>query len=123
MPPVHAMRAVQVSGSPSCGRSSSPTAGGGPPRARRSRGRPCASTSRGPRWHLLGSLPMAKPSRGEGILDALRVEPGTGADLSERNPASRLGLGEKADGQARSAELLDVLDDLHGRLWAEARRG
>ena len=31
-------------------------------------------------------------------------------------------MGEKADGQARTAELLDVLDDLHDRLWAEARR-
>jgi PPK2 family polyphosphate:nucleotide phosphotransferase len=65
---------------------------------------------------------MGKHSGGDGILDGLRVQPGTGADLSERNPASRLGLGEKADGQARSAELLDELDDLHDRLWAEARR-
>jgi PPK2 family polyphosphate:nucleotide phosphotransferase len=65
---------------------------------------------------------MAKHSGGDGILDGLRVEPGTAADLTERNPASRLGLGEKADGQARSAELLDALDGLHDRLWAEARR-
>ena len=65
---------------------------------------------------------MAKHSGGDGILDGLRVEPGSQADLTGRNPASRLGLGEKADGQARSAELLDVLDDLHDRLWAEATR-
>ena len=65
---------------------------------------------------------MAKHSRGDGILDGLRVEPGAQADLTQRNPASRLGLGEKADGQARTGELLDVLDDLHDRLWAEARR-
>ncbi len=40
----------------------------------------------------------------------------------QRNPAARLGLKEKIDGQARTAELLDQLDDLHDRLWAEARR-
>ena len=58
----------------------------------------------------------------DGVLDDLRVEPGRPADLSGRNPASRLGLGEKAVGRARSQELLDTLDDLHDRLWAEARR-
>ncbi len=52
----------------------------------------------------------------------LRVEPGEGADLAGRNPAARLGLGDKGDGQARTAELLDALDGLHDRLWAEARR-
>jgi len=56
------------------------------------------------------------------IIDELRVEPGAPAELEQRNPASRLGLGEKPDGQARSQELLEVLDDLHNRLWAEARR-
>ena len=56
------------------------------------------------------------------MLDGLRVEPGDRAELTKRNPASRLALGEKADGQARSQVLLDVLDDLHDRLWAEARR-
>ena len=65
---------------------------------------------------------MAKHSRGETILDELRVEPGARAGLSKRNPASRLGIGEKADGQARSAELAAELDGLHDRLWAEARR-
>jgi PPK2 family polyphosphate:nucleotide phosphotransferase len=64
---------------------------------------------------------MGKAS-GNSMSNSLRVEPGTAADLQARNPASRLGLAEKADGQARSQELLEVLDDLHNRLWAEARR-
>jgi PPK2 family polyphosphate:nucleotide phosphotransferase len=59
---------------------------------------------------------------GDGLIDVLRVEPGDAPGLAKRNPASRLGLGEKADGQARSQELLAVLDGLHNRLWAEARR-
>ena len=50
------------------------------------------------------------------------MEPGDPADLAGRNPASRLGLGDKVNGQARSEELLGVLDGLHNRLWAEARR-
>lgn len=65
---------------------------------------------------------MGSRSVGGSILDGLRVEPGDRAELNERNPASRLGLGEKGDGQARSAELADVLEGLHNRLWAEARR-
>jgi PPK2 family polyphosphate:nucleotide phosphotransferase len=65
---------------------------------------------------------MAKGSNGSVLTDDLRVEPGHPADLAKRNPASRLGLGEKVDGQARSAELAAVLDGLHNRLWAEARR-
>jgi PPK2 family polyphosphate:nucleotide phosphotransferase len=65
---------------------------------------------------------VAKRTQGSAFTDGLRVAPGDPADLRERNPASRLGLGEKADGQARSAKLLEVLDGLHNRLWAEARR-
>ncbi len=65
---------------------------------------------------------MGKQVQGRPISDELRVEPGASADLVGRNPAARLGLGEKVDGQARSQELLGVLDDLHNRLWAEAQR-
>lgn len=64
---------------------------------------------------------MAKGS-GDSLIDGLRVVPGEPADLVGRNPASRLGLKEKGDGQARSQELLEVLDGLHNRLWAEASR-
>jgi PPK2 family polyphosphate:nucleotide phosphotransferase len=64
---------------------------------------------------------MGKGSGGS-MLDDLRVDPGDRAELTKRDPASRLALGEKADGQARSQALLDALDDLHDRLWAEARR-
>jgi len=56
------------------------------------------------------------------VLEGLRVQPGDAADLAGRNPASRLGLGDKVNGQARSEEILQVLDGLHNRLWAEARR-
>ena len=65
---------------------------------------------------------MVKQRRGDPLLDGLRVVPGDAADLVKRNPAERLGLGEKVDGQARSAEIAAVLEGLHNRLWAEARR-
>jgi PPK2 family polyphosphate:nucleotide phosphotransferase len=56
------------------------------------------------------------------VLDGLRVKPGGDADLARRDPGARLGLPDKATGQARSSELLRELDDLHNRLWAEAER-
>ena len=56
------------------------------------------------------------------VLDGLRVDPGDAAGLDRRNPAARLGLGDKPSGQERSAQLLEALDELHDRLWAEARR-
>jgi PPK2 family polyphosphate:nucleotide phosphotransferase len=65
---------------------------------------------------------MAQHPGGESIVDALRVEPGALVELARRNPASRLGLIEKAQGQERSLELQDTLDDLHNRLWAQASR-
>jgi PPK2 family polyphosphate:nucleotide phosphotransferase len=58
----------------------------------------------------------------DSIIDAIRVDPGDDADLAGRNPAARLGLGEKSDGHARSAELAAKLDDLQDRLWSEAKR-
>jgi PPK2 family polyphosphate:nucleotide phosphotransferase len=65
---------------------------------------------------------MSKQNGRGSFLAELRVEPGEPADLTGRNPASRLGLADKGDGQARSQGLLEVLDGLHNRLWAEARR-
>ena len=55
--------------------------------------------------------------------DGLRVEPGDAADLAGAEPGGRAsGWATRRDGQARTAELLDALDGLHDRLWAEARR-
>jgi PPK2 family polyphosphate:nucleotide phosphotransferase len=49
------------------------------------------------------------------------VEPGRPADLAGRDPGSQLGLSEKTNARERSDELLELLDGLHDRLWAEAR--
>jgi PPK2 family polyphosphate:nucleotide phosphotransferase len=65
---------------------------------------------------------VTKHPRGDSLVDGLRVEPGDAAGLARRNPSSRLGLKEKADGQARSQGLGEQLEGLHTRLWAEARR-
>jgi len=56
------------------------------------------------------------------MIERLRVAPGSSAGLATRDPADRLGLGEKHDGKALLEELQDRLDDLHDRLWAEATR-
>ena len=56
------------------------------------------------------------------FLDDLRVKPGKPARLAARSPADRLKLGQKLDGQTSSEQLLVVLDALHNRLWAEAKR-
>ena len=64
---------------------------------------------------------MAKPDRSR-LLDDLVVKPGDDANLAQRNPASRRGIADKAEGRARMAELLPRLDKLHDRLWAEAAR-
>jgi PPK2 family polyphosphate:nucleotide phosphotransferase len=58
-----------------------------------------------------------------GVVERLRVEPGSRVDLTHRDPADRLGFADKAAGRARTEELRLELDDLHDRLWAEARRG
>jgi PPK2 family polyphosphate:nucleotide phosphotransferase len=57
------------------------------------------------------------------VVERLRVEPGTPADLARRDPADRLGFASKVEGRARTEELRQELDELHDRLWAEARRG
>jgi PPK2 family polyphosphate:nucleotide phosphotransferase len=56
------------------------------------------------------------------IVEGLRVEPGAAAGLGARSPADRLGLRDKARGQALNLDLFARLDELHNRLWAEARR-
>ena len=56
------------------------------------------------------------------VMGQLRVAPGQPPGLGGRDPADRLGLADKAAGRARLAELVDELDGLHSRLWAEASR-
>ncbi len=58
----------------------------------------------------------------DGLLARIRVEPEAGARLSERDPADRLGIADKAAARELHWRLLARLDELHDRLWAEARR-
>jgi PPK2 family polyphosphate:nucleotide phosphotransferase len=62
------------------------------------------------------------PKNRASIIEGLQVEPGHAADLATRSPASHLGLGDKLRGQALNAEIFERLDELHNRLWAEAKR-
>jgi PPK2 family polyphosphate:nucleotide phosphotransferase len=55
------------------------------------------------------------------MLDGLRVEPGTPAGIADRDPADRLGT-EKDDGEKRLEKLVERIDALQHRLYAEDRR-
>ena len=55
-------------------------------------------------------------------VEALRVAPGERVDLDGRPTDERLGLADKASARAVRAEVLDELEELHERLWAEAQR-
>ena len=55
-------------------------------------------------------------------LERLRVTPGRPAELARRDPADRLGFGDKQGGSERLAELVEELRVLSNRLWAEGRR-
>ena len=57
------------------------------------------------------------------MLDKLVVQPGKDAKLAGRDPADKLGLTGKAQGRKQLGELLPKLDELQGRLAAEASRG
>jgi PPK2 family polyphosphate:nucleotide phosphotransferase len=62
------------------------------------------------------------PKTTSSIVRALRVTPGKAARLSSRDPGDRLSLGKREEAHG-SLETLSVrLDDLHDRLWAEAKR-
>src|SRR6185312_16159911 len=52
----------------------------------------------------------------------LRVEPGTGADLSGRSPDGRDKLSGKSEARKKLAGLVDELSLLHSRLYAEGTR-
>ena len=56
------------------------------------------------------------------LVAQLRVKPGDAAHLDVRNPAEHLGLGKKGDVADVQQALSERLDELHNRLWAEAKR-
>ena len=56
------------------------------------------------------------------IARALRVTPGKPARLTARDPGDRLALGRKDEAHGVLETLSVRLDDLHDRLWAEAKR-
>ena len=56
------------------------------------------------------------------MFDALRVLPGAPAAIAQRDPGDRLGFTDKATAALRHRELLDKLQLLQNRLWAEQRR-
>lgn len=58
----------------------------------------------------------------DSVLHGLKVDPGHAARLHERNPASRLGLTDKAHGREQIEAIQAELEGLHDRLWAEAER-
>jgi len=55
-------------------------------------------------------------------LAQLQVASGHSPRLARRDPADRLGLTGKAAAREHRDALLDELEELHGRLWAEAER-
>jgi PPK2 family polyphosphate:nucleotide phosphotransferase len=57
-----------------------------------------------------------------GLIDELRVEPGSPPHLAKRDPDARVGAADKNAGVARLTELVERLGVLHNRLFAEATR-
>jgi PPK2 family polyphosphate:nucleotide phosphotransferase len=55
------------------------------------------------------------------VLDELRVTPGTKARIAERDPGDKLGV-DKDDGENRLGTLVERIDELQYRLYAEDRR-
>ena len=55
-------------------------------------------------------------------LAPLQVPSGKAPRLDRRDPGDRLGLTDKAAGREQRDAVLDELEELHGRLWAEAQR-
>jgi len=54
------------------------------------------------------------------VLDELRVKPGTKARIADRDPGDKLGV-DKEHGEKRLAELVERIDALQYRLYAEDR--
>ena len=57
-----------------------------------------------------------------GLLDELRVAPGTAPELGRRDPDGRVGAADKHAGLRRLEGLVERLGVLHNRLYAEATR-
>ncbi len=72
-----------------------------------------------PRWNDPRSA-IAAQSRVVRVLDGLRVKPGAGARIAERDPGDRLGI-EKQDGEKRLQHVVARIDELQYRLYAEDR--
>ena len=56
------------------------------------------------------------------VMTELQVAPGRPADLARRSTADRLGIADRQAAQEERAAILAELQDLHERLWGEARR-
>jgi PPK2 family polyphosphate:nucleotide phosphotransferase len=56
------------------------------------------------------------------VMNELKVSPGRAADLAHRSTADRLGIADRQSAQKERAAILAELQDLHERLWGEARR-
>src|SRR5579864_1726009 len=56
------------------------------------------------------------------MIDRIRVEPGHRPKIAERDPRDTLGLEGKDEAHAELAKLHERLQELHARLFAEARR-
>jgi PPK2 family polyphosphate:nucleotide phosphotransferase len=56
------------------------------------------------------------------MFESTRVVPGTPAAIANRDTADRLGLASKVQAAERHRELLERLQTLQNRLWAEQRR-
>ncbi len=63
-----------------------------------------------------------KRSERAALLDELRVKPGKAAKLAKRPTDTRMGAESKAEAAPVVQGLLEELDGLHDRLWAEAKR-
>jgi PPK2 family polyphosphate:nucleotide phosphotransferase len=56
------------------------------------------------------------------FVESMRIEPGSAPRLAERDAGARPDGLKKNEGLERLAQLIARLEDLHGRLWAEATR-
>jgi PPK2 family polyphosphate:nucleotide phosphotransferase len=65
---------------------------------------------------------MVKGDKGAQLLDEMLVPPGKSAGLAKRPTDTKAGLADKTDGIEVVGNLLMRLDELHDRLWAEAKR-